>query len=165
MLLCSYEEKLSSKRVKNQRWNSEWDETKGFRYTTALCYLRENWPSANYFWVQKAHSQWLASPSSPPSKRMYKKITGEDSAAKILKGWFEPPKYPLGSMVLVNRNQFFTIRSFIGIVIRVNAAIPSEARLHNKKYMVLPVGKPYVVLCTEYELTKPQSPPGNTTNE
>jgi len=138
---------LSSARVKRKRWRSEWNENKSLRYTLALDYLRF-WKGQGWGWAIEAFEAWRQNPDMIPTKRKYKKVTGNRHAVKCLDGWFREPKYPVGSMVQYRRTPWSKEYS-AGIVLKTNAAVPTHGNPGNKKYMILPVGQPIADICDE----------------
>ena len=94
-----------------------------------------------------------------PSKEDYERLTKNKYAAKILGGWYAMAKFDVGSMIAASAGATWKTRSAmgasrLGVVISVNATVPTAAARGNKVYKILPVGGAQVVICEERELKK-----------
>ena len=92
-----------------------------------------------------------------PTEKQYKAITGNKYAQKILKAWYEEPKYEVGSYVYFRATSPGSVRKNIKspcVVVKTNAAVPATAARGTKMYQVLPFGFPRPILVEERYIKK-----------
>ena len=96
------------------------------------------------------------SPESVPSKGDYDRLTNNKYATKVLAGYFDAPKYEVGSMVSLRGSASWALRrkmpSEMAVVIQANAEIPVAAARGNKVYKLLPVGGTQTIIAEERDL-------------
>ena len=93
-----------------------------------------------------------------PSEKDYRAITENKYAVKILAGWFDAPRFAVGSMVSGRASAPFQLRNKLAVVIEANAKSPTSACKGNKIYKVLPVGSPTPILVEERALKGARRP-------
>ena len=93
-----------------------------------------------------------------PSEKDYRAITENKYAVKILAGWFEAPRFTVGSMVSGRATAPIQLRNKLAVVIEENAKSPTSACKGNKVYKVLPVGSPTPILVEERALKDARRP-------
>jgi hypothetical protein len=92
-----------------------------------------------------------------PTEKQYKAITGNKYAQKILKAWYDEPKYEVGSYVYFRDTSPGSVRKGIKgpcVVVKTNANAPTTAARGTKVYQVLPFSLPTPVLVEERYLKK-----------
>jgi hypothetical protein len=97
-----------------------------------------------------------ANPEEVPTKGDYDRLTANKYAEKVLAGYFDPPKYPVGSMVSLRSSAGWGLgqkmRRGLSVIIEQNAQVPVAAARGNKVYKVLPVGGTQTIFAEERAL-------------
>lgn len=135
---------------KRVSWELDFTPEMRQRFDVMVEYYRKN----GYF--QRIVSRARLNPESVPTKGDYDRVTNNKYAAKVLAGFFDAPKYEVGSMVSLRGNASFALGrklpSGMAVVIQANAEIPTAAARGNKIYKLLPVGGTQTILAEERDL-------------
>jgi hypothetical protein len=137
--LDKIEKKYSPEEIQQRKeWKASFDDEK--RTTMKICaaYYRE----AGYF-LDLARNI-LTNDEYMPSEKQYRAMCENKYAKKVLKSYFDAPKFPVGSSVALRNTAPHAIKKGfdenVGFVVRVDAkAIVSAAR-GGKQYEILPMG-------------------------
>ncbi len=88
-----------------------------------------------------------------PTEKQYKSITNNKFAKKILEAWYNDPKYPVGSYVVVRDTAPGMVRGKAKnvpcVILKTNAAYPRCAAKGTKIYQILPFGSPAAIMFEE----------------
>ncbi len=93
-----------------------------------------------------------------PTEKQYKSITNNKFAKKILEAWYNDPKYPVGSYVVVRDTAPGMVRGKAKnvpcVILKTNAAYPRCAAKGTKIYQILPFGSPAAIMVEERHVKK-----------
>ena len=135
---------------KRVTWEQDFTPEMRQRFDVMVQYYRKN----GYF--HQVVGRAVLSPEKVPSKGDYERLTVNKYAAKVLAGYFDAPKYAVGSMVALRGNASWALRrklpTGLAVVIAENAVVPVAAARGNKVYKLLPVGSTQTIFAEERDL-------------
>jgi len=142
------DEKMSAR----QEWLKNWDADKAERWDIALKY----YATGTYF--RRQVERHTADPTVVPTWNDYQRIVENKYATKILKGWYDAPKFPPGTLVALSsgstRGQRDSCPFDLATVISTNVSIPTSPARGNKTYKLLPLGSAKPFLCEERQIKR-----------
>lgn len=140
------------KMAARKEWLKNWDADKAERWDIALKY----YATGTYF--RRQVERHAADPTVVPTWNDYQRIVENKYATKILKGWYDAPKFPPGTLVALSsgstRGQRESCPFDLATVISTNVSIPTSPARGNKTYKLLPLGKAKPFLCEERQIKR-----------
>jgi hypothetical protein len=140
------------KMAARKEWLKNWDADKAERWDIALKY----YATGTYF--RRQVERHTADPTVVPTWNDYQRIVENKYATKILKGWYDAPKFPPGTLVALSsgstRGQRDSCPFDLATVISTNVSIPTSPARGNKTYKLLPLGSAKPFLCEERQIKR-----------